>query len=85
MNVRQRLRSRLSTFSGFLTFSIVAFGVPMGIWGMWINYNQGTLTPSWAVWCVLVGLVAGAGWGIAVWFTAMKMLIQRIDRGSKPQ
>ena len=72
-------RTRTSLRGHILLFEVL-WGVPMSALGIWLNYDQGSLTPTWAAWCVFVAIVGALLVATLVWLSITKpMLLRRGD------
>jgi len=68
------------SLSGHIALFQVCWGIPMALLFIGLNYHQGTLTPSWALWCVVVSSVGATILAILIWYTVSKSLIRRNRR-----
>jgi hypothetical protein len=74
------LRRLGRSFPGHLALWEAFWGVPMAVWALRMNYNEGTLTFAWALWCILVAGVLALVVGALFWFTFFKGFIARRNR-----
>lgn len=56
----------------------LAFGIPMTLLFLHLNYVEGTLTSDWAVHVVTIGIISGVVMGVLLWYTLTRPLIARI-------
>jgi hypothetical protein len=82
-------RTRLSywaarSLKGNLMIGLILFGLTMTLLGIHLNFTEGTLTGSWALYCVFYGELAGAVSGLLLWYTFTRPLLQK-NAGKLPR
>jgi hypothetical protein len=58
-----------NSLTGHVAFFNLIFGLPMDVLFIYLNYTQGTLTPTWALWIVALGIAGSILVAILVWTT----------------
>ena len=64
-----------SSLPEYLALFQVLWGVPMAALGLRLNFVEGSLTLSWAIWCVFISSIGALVVGALTWYTAFKPLI----------
>ena len=72
----RRLKWTVSSMRGCVVFFMLSFAVPMWAFAMNDLYDSGTLTMGRAVSTAALLMVLGAAIGVAMWFTAIKGLVE---------
>jgi hypothetical protein len=66
-----------SSLKGNLMAGLTLFGLTMTLLGIHLNFTEGTLTGNWALHCALYGELSGAFFGLLMWYTVIRPLVQR--------
>ena len=74
------LRRTSRSLPGHLTLWQIFWGVPMAVVFLRMNYVEGTLSLTWALWCILCASAGALVVGALFWFTFFRGLVS----GNKP-
>ena len=70
-------RWAVSSLKGHLALWPLAFGIPMILLGLHLNFIEGTLTTDWAAHVVLYGAIASTVLALPIWYFVTKPLMAR--------
>jgi hypothetical protein len=62
---------------GNLMTGLTVFGLTMTLLGIHLNFTEGTLTGNWALHCAFYGELGGAVFGLLMWYTVTRLLLQK--------
>jgi hypothetical protein len=68
-----------TSLTGHVVFFELIFAIPMAIIFTYLNYIQGTLTVSWAIWIVGLSAAVSIIISILIWTTITMPRIKRRD------
>jgi hypothetical protein len=69
---------------GHVVLFELTFSIPMSFLMIYLNYVEGTLTASWALWLFFVSALLGSVGAGAIWYTITLPLIKRQKRKLTP-
>ncbi len=73
----QKLSRWTGTWPGHMAIYLIFFGLPMSVLFIFLIGVEGTLTPRWAVFILLVNVVASLVLASFIWFSFSKPRIAR--------
>jgi len=80
MNAFALIKKTTQSLTGHILLFQALWAVPMAILFIWLNYTEGALTVSWALWCVFVSMVGALAIAPLMWFTCTRPMIRRIAK-----
>ena len=80
MNVSLLIKKASSSLIGHVVLFQIFWGVPMAFLGIWLNYDERTLTFPWALWCIFLASIGALFVAAGFWFTFSRPLIRKRQR-----
>ena len=68
---------------GTVTLFLLIFGIPMFLFGLHVNFVEGTLTLDWAFHIALYAILGGAATGVLMWYIVVRPLRARATSNNR--
>jgi hypothetical protein len=77
------LKWAIGSASGTVAFFLLIFGIPMMLFGLHVNFVEGTLTVDWAFHVAVYTLLVGAATGLLMWYILVRPLRARATSNNR--
>ncbi len=77
MSLRRLIIYASSSLRAHVIVVGTCIAVPIAILGLWLNYDEGTLTLLWGLWVIFGCAVVGAAVAVLGWYTIMPSIKRR--------